>query len=437
MSGKNTWRPDGRNPFVTGLRGGLAEWWPFAADSFDIWENRTQDLAVTSGKVQTWTGRLHGKVLTGNSVGSSKPVLNVVGGVNYLSFDSSLGGYFDLPNVPILDRRNCTVFVVLRRARDSNFSSVYHPTTGSDVDNLYFSAFNVLTFTGGGNSSLINAGQNLCTLFRGSDGANPVTVGMNYETDNTLPAPAAGTDTGGFFGLWNGGAFPFNGDVLCFIPVLRTMSVGERQTAQDAFTSHFNSSSRLNSKFWVPEGDSLTFGVQSTIPNLYSWPAQLARSQVGGETPYAITATGGETAEQLSTDFRAITEFGLHTSASVKTAAYLAGTNDLANNKTALQIQAWITTWINGMRSGVSGIKLEGCTVIARNFDVIQEPQRLLLNTWIKNSAGFDIVTDAAAVFTNANDLTLYDPDNTHLNNNGYSVMAGLRKASLISIGAL
>lgn len=126
--------------------------------------------------------------------------------------------------------------------------------------------------------------------------------------------------------------------------------------------------------------------------------------------------------------------------AGVTHVVFFMGTNDIAGNFTATQVIAGTQQIIALVRS--RGIKIIGTTVIPRGRPAPQagwtaaaEQQRLALNAWIRDQAGFDGVIDFDALMKDAPRVNLADGsvapaipaawncDYTHPNAAGYRAM--------------
>lgn len=126
--------------------------------------------------------------------------------------------------------------------------------------------------------------------------------------------------------------------------------------------------------------------------------------------------------------------------AGVTHVVFFMGTNDIAGNFSAAQVIAGKQQIIALVRS--RGIRIIGATLIPRGRPAPQtgwtaaaEKERLLLNEWIRNQAGFDGVIDFDALMKDAPTAKLTDGsmapaipagwncDNTHPNAAGYRAM--------------
>lgn len=412
---------------------------PFSSDLLEWWDNRTGDLAVSVGNISTWTGRVNGNILT---AGSTPPALVTIGSVNYVSFANA---WFTLSSGFALDAQNSSVFVFYRGVNnDSNFRSIWHMTSGSDVDTLYIdNNHKVAHWNGGGEISGYQIADNIATVFQSCSAANVIVGAGNTKT--TVGANSSGTNSGGFLGLWSGSNFPLIGDVLGVIVYNRSLTASEVDQVLDFGTFQYNATSRTYDKFVVFDGDSITFGVDSTNPRYYSYPAQLAQSCIP-QPKWANVGIGGSTIEGNSgalNTISALTGCGMGTITSV----LMQGTNDIASfARTSAEIISDLTTWNTNVHTSFPSAKTVGLTILNRTvFDSGMSAIQAAVNAAILGgSCGFDYWFDAAAI------PQLLDPSNplyfaqngpsdngTHLTDLGYSILASNVKAFLVANGRL
>ena len=137
--------------------------------------------------------------------------------------------------------------------------------------------------------------------------------------------------------------------------------------------------------------------------------------------------------------------------AGVTHVVFFEGTNDIAGNFTAAQVSAGMQQIIALIRA--HGIKVIGVTVVPRGrpapqtgWTAANEKERLALNDWIRNQAGFDGVIDFDALMKNGPVVTLasggaapampkeWNCDYTHPNAAGYRAMGEFVDLKLFDI---
>lgn len=270
--------------------------------------------------------------------------------------------------------------------------------------------------------------------------ASAAGVGMYMlpEAVVNVTASAAGTISDGYMGQWNGATFRFSGGVKMILVYNRTLTAPEVAAVQDWMTARYKAPDRTVSKVRVYEGDSITFGTSSTLERDYSYPAQLCRLDPA-ERKYVNVATGGAKLQDHTAAARTITALTDNSAITARTVIVCFGSNDINGGRTAVQVEADFATWAAAIAGADAGAVIIGCTVTPRtDFDVGEEAQRVLLNTWILSGGGgiFTYTVDFAgdSRLSNPANATYY-ADGIHHTDAGYAVRAELVKAVLDAHG--
>jgi lysophospholipase L1-like esterase len=420
---------------------------PYLANAIDWWDNRDSDIGVTGSLVDTWTGRVNNTVLTGTT--TTRPTKTTIDGKNLITF-TGLGPYLDMPAGLSWDRRNSSVFIVTYRnlsngnayGGDGENRSVWHMGTASTTDALFFNSTELKYFNGSNIGSGLHIGSNLTTIYRvanGTAGAG-VVVGLNSQSATLNTLNTSGSIADGFVGLWNGSAFAYRGSICAIIAYNRTLNSTETQEVLDFISTKYKATPRTYTKNIIFDGDSQTWGVGASNALYYSYPAQLARS-MSTEPKYTNVAVGGQNIASITTASVAKGRLAVNTTLS-NAVVLMIGTNDLQNGNTAETIFDNIKLYIAAVKATYPSVPVVGIT-IAKNGNCFVEPAQgrwTTLNNLIRNttsgSGGFDYVIDLVAAdsrFLTPGDTTIWDVDQLHFNDNGYSVIAGIVKAGLIT----
>jgi lysophospholipase L1-like esterase len=168
-----------------------------------------------------------------------------------------------------------------------------------------------------------------------------------------------------------------------------------------------------------------------------SYPAQLSRLS---STPPKIWngGSGGDTALNNAAAASTKTILTGVSGYTNRLVVYWLGTNDIANGRTAVQLEGDISSYITAVRAHDAGAVIFGNTIIARDpFNASQDTEIADVNAWIRSSAGFDHVIDLAADtrLSDATNATYFYSDGIHLTDTGYGVVANLVRTAVNAAG--
>lgn len=399
-----------------------------------------QSSMTTSGGLVSSVTDLSGHAVTVSSSGALRPTLvnsGVYGGLRF-----SNGQELTADTNWTMNRRDSSLFVVSRTQLGgtgglSTYALTYMPQSGGT--NRLASYFLGNTFTAYDSSPRSSGfihghGIEVDYLVLSAVAAK---LGVGPQ-ETSLSALPAGTVSGGKIGRWDGTTFPLDQtDILAVIAYDRALSVGETSSVRDWITARYGAVPRTASTAIIFEGDSLTFGIDSSDNITMSYPAQLSRLS---SSPPKIWngGSGGDTA--LLNNAAVATKSILTGIAaySNRLIVYWLGTNDIANGRTAGQLEGDITAYIAAVRAADPTAVIFGNTIIARDpFNGTQDTTLATVNDWIKNSAGFDHVVDLAADarLSDPTNLTYFNADGIHLTDSGYGVVAGLVRTAINAAG--
>lgn len=396
-------------------------------------------MTTSSGLVSSITD-LSSHAVVATSTGALRPTLVTYGGHSGLRF---AGGQELMTDTNwTMNRQNSSLFVVSRTQLGgtgglSTYALTYMPQSGGT--NRLAAYFNGNTFSGydsAPKSSGFIHGHGIETDYLVLSGA-AAKLGVGAQ-ETSLAAFPAGTVSGGKIGRWDGTTFPLDTtDILAVIAYDRALSVAETSAVRDWIASQYGAVGRTQNTAIIFEGDSLTYGIDSSDNLTMSYPAQLSRLS---STPPKIWngGSGGDTAlnnNAASATKTILTGIAGYTNRIV---VYWMGTNDIANGRTAGQLEGDIASYIAAVRAADPSAVIFGNTIIARDpFNASQDTEIADVNTWIKNSAGFDHVVDLAADsrLSNALDTTYFYSDGIHLNDTGYGVVANLVRTAINAAG--
>lgn len=254
----------------------------------------------------------------------------------------------------------------------------------------------------------------------------------------TITAFSAGTVSGGKIGRWDGTSFSLTStDILALFAYDRTLTSDEVNAVRDWITIQYGAVARTANTAVIFEGDSITYGTQSTDSITMSYPAQLSR--LGSSHPKIWNGgSGGDTALNNVTAGATKTVLTAFAGYTNRLVVYWLGTNDIANGRSAVQIEADIDSYIAAVRAHDAGAIIIGNTILPRDpFNASQDTIIAEVNTYIKNSADFDFTIDVAADsrLDDSTDLTYYDADTIHLNDTGYGIVAELVRNAINAQG--
>lgn len=415
---------------------------PFASDAIEWWDSPSSYLTCgTGGSVNNWIGRLNGTnlIASGNISPSNQPTVYNIEGTNYLHFQTS---YMQIPNSVKWDRQNSSVFIAAMPGQSSNSRNIWFMGTNSPTDATYLNSQELDLFNAGNNKTSIFAGQNISIIERNSSGSSNVIMAMNAQ-QVSVPANDPGMVTGGWLGAGNGlnNLLEFC-DILGVAVYNRTLTGSEPNTVFDFMSNYYKATPRTDSKNTVFCGDSITFGIGSTNPDYYSYPAQLARMP-SHQPKYENSSFGGSVINSGAVNYVGTTGTNAYLSynenASVNTVVMLIGSNDINNSVPFATITGSYYFWITGIRNVHPTAKIVGCTVLNRQgWDATQLSVQTGLNNWVMLTGNFDYTVNTQAI------PQLADPNNTaiffdgaHLTNLGYFYLAQGVYSSLITGGAI
>lgn len=417
-------------PLTAILSGGADELPPYYSDVYAWFDNRTSDMATSSGLVDSWTDRKGGHVATGAT--TTRPTLRTDAGEPYVDFTAD---YLTLPVGFTLDRRNSAMFVVVR-STDTDINPFIHLGTSSTTHALYQQARELKSFGTGSNVSGEFFGESFLACSINLSASAAVLELVPHATDS-FGASTAGTIAGGYIGNWNGLSFPAEKtDILTVLCYNRTLTTDE-MTAVHAFLSRkYRTPPRNGTKVRIYEGDSLTFGTSSTREKDFSYPMQVYRAE-NTRVKFVNVAAGGKKLNTNVTATSVTTELTRNSEFATRVVIFNLGTNDIVgDNRTEAQVEGDIDTWIAAVRAADAGAVIVGLTLTDRSESGPQETVRLAVNNHILTTADFDYTVDVASDsrLDDATDTTYYT-DQLHHTDLGYSVKAELVRAVLEANG--
>lgn len=412
---------------------------PFASD-LALFLDAGQSSMSLSGSLVTSITDLSSLAIPATSTGALRPTLVTYGGTSGLRFSN--GQELMTSSGWTMNRQNSALFVVTRTQLGgtgglNTYALTYMPQSGGT--NRLATYFNGNTFSGydsAAKSSGFLHGHGIETdyLVLSTTSAK---LGVGPQ-QTSLAAFPAGTVSGGKIGRWDGTSFPLDQtDILAIVAYDRALFGSEITDVQDWLATRYGALRRTADTAIVFEGDSLTYGVSSSDNITMSYPAQLTRLS---STPPKIWngGSGGDTA--LNNNAAAASKTILTGIAGYanRLVVYWLGTNDIANGRTAVQLESDIASYIAAVRAHDAGAVIFGNTIIARDpFNPSQDAEIAEVNDWIKNTADFDHVVDLTADsrLSNATNATYFDGDGIHLTDTGYGVVAGLVRAAINAAG--
>lgn len=194
--------------------------------------------------------------------------------------------------------------------------------------------------------------------------------------------------------------------------------------------------SALGNAFLVSEGDSLTYGTGASPVASSNWVSQLnvMRSTVVCSN---VAASGDKIILTTISDATNCLASAIATGHSPRTATLLMGINDIAVNSSVADIKTALNSWVSGVKAFDPECEVFVATLFAADLSETLTARRLELNAFIRTNTVWDSIVDLAADsrLTNYADTTYFNADGVHLNNAGYSAVAGLFEQSLAAAG--
>lgn len=243
------------------------------------------------------------------------------------------------------------------------------------------------------------------------------------KTDATVVTATIGGVTLGAPGNQLGGFFA-NLQIAAVIVCDSTLT-GPQATQIRTWLAGFNIATR---KMFQADGDSLTFGTNSSVGNDY--PNQMLALLTGGATTWNKWNNGnaGDTIANMETKAVTFTDpFQNMFTRSVVIG--WAGTNDIAAGTAGATAATSLATWCTNRRTaGADKIVIFDC--IARGtLTGPQQTERLAFNAALaaNGTPPWDALVKLSLLsqMSNSADTTYFSPDLTHLTDLGYGVVAG------------
>lgn len=184
----------------------------------------------------------------------------------------------------------------------------------------------------------------------------------------------------------------------------------------------------------ICDGNSLTYGYESSNPATKSYPAVLATLLPVGWS-VQNTGVGGQTTEGMIARAASAVDSLYNSARPQNIVVAWEGINSLANTAdTAAQAYASMTDYIKARKS--VGFKVVLCTTIKwGTATAVKETARQAYNALVlANTAGADRVVDLAseAKFSDPTNATYFNGDSIHLTDAGYAAVAGYLAACLL-----
>lgn len=310
---------------------------------------------------------------------------------------------------------------------------------------------NIVAMTTGGGIQWYTQSTSSVVWLQNSLGATVTFSNTNAGLSTTRTSLHAVVINGANSYLWDNGVKQTGDLTLAGTYAPTICNIGAYGVAQNAFNGDVRSligfngaatQSQLDSIFLglcgqvplkiVCEGDSLTQGVGGT-----PYPTQLA-TLMNDYSFVTNVGLGGDTLAGMITNFA--TNVLPQISASIRTNVVIwAGTNDIYFGANDLQTIARMWEFCDLCRA--NGARVTLCTMIPRShFNATQESWRVNFNNamaqdWRSHADG--IVYLHKIVGLSAFDSTYWDPDNVHLNTNGYALVARAVSQACRKIGEL
>ena len=387
-----------------------------------------------------------------SETGSTRPTYsNVHNG--HVKFDGATQK-LTIPTSLTVNRQAVSIFAVMRRGGHSTatMSLVHFPTAATNLA-LYHISNTLRVFHTASVSSAIEHGgasTGSASGLKGSGaieapwmigGASNAYIGLGKELYTRGSALGAGSYSGGYIGAWNGLTFPFKGSVKAVLVYNRELTLAEKDEVLTFIEGEFRAVPRSMDTFVIPDGDSLTQGVQSSDEFNFAYPFQCSRL---GPKPFKLWNNGLGGA-QLTTagNLAATAPIARLVGAASFTNRVLVGlwgTNDISAGRTDSQVIADINTYISNIRTGDAGAKILFGTILPRGpFNSTQNGYIAAVNTHIRSGATHDgyIEFHDDARLDDPADTAYFDADGIHLNDAGYAAMAELTFNKMRSSGWL
>jgi lysophospholipase L1-like esterase len=412
---------------------------PYASDLAVFFDAGQSAMTTSSGLVSSITD-LSSLNVVATSSGSLRPTLVTYGAHNGVRFSNAqelMAG-----TGWTMNRQNSSLFIVSRTQLGgtgglNTYALTYMPQSGGT--NRLASYFNGNTFSGydsAAKSSGFIHGHGIETDYMVLS-TTTAKLGVGPQ-ETSLAAFPAGTVSGAKIGRWDGTSFPLDQtDILAIVAYNRSLYTAESAAVRDWLSSQYGALPRTANTAIVFEGDSLTYGVDASDNITMSYPAQLSRLS---STPPKIWngGSGGDTALNNAAAASTKTILTGVSGYTNRLVVYWLGTNDIANGRTAVQLEGDISSYITAVRAHDAGAVIFGNTIIARDpFNASQDTEIADVNAWIRSSAGFDHVIDLAADtrLSDATNATYFYSDGIHLTDTGYGVVANLVRTAVNAAG--
>jgi lysophospholipase L1-like esterase len=421
---------------VSGVSASTATLPPHSSDLAYFIDVQQSDITKTGDLIDA-IADLSGVGVATTSTGTLRPTHKTAagGGIRFSGAQEML-----VDTAWSMNRQASALFIVSRTNRLGSTTNAltYMPQSGG-TNRLaaYYTGQMFSGFDSAQRNSALEHGHGIETHFM-SLGAAGSRLGIGAEEMTTV-AFGAGTVTGGKIGRWDGTSFPLSGEIIAIFAYNRELSQAECNEVRDWCETQYQAVARDEATCLIFDGDSLTFGTQSSDELTFSYPAQLSR--MGAHYPKIWNdGTGGAKIQDnvLATNVKTqLTNFAAYTN---RVVMFWFGTNDISSGRTEAQIEADIDSFISAVRAHDAGAIIIATTIIAREpFNPTQDALIVTINDHIKVTADFDRVVDLAADarLSDGTDTTYYDADGIHLNDTGYGVVADLVRADLVTAGYL
>jgi lysophospholipase L1-like esterase len=354
-----------------------------------------------------------------------RPSVRVKTGITSVYFDDE---WMTIPATLSVDLQAHSVFIAFRK-EGSVQGFWYHIGTTANTGLYLGSTHHVYSFTDGDNEeTLITPGDGIELMNFILGPSNGI---INHgSSDATLPANAVGTETGGYIGRWTteGSLVADQLDVYEIAIYASNLNGTLQQEVSDYFVEAYGALVLDEPTYIVFEGDSLTAGLGLTDAFENRWTQQFARL-CDSQPKMNNVASSGHSLEQVLAEVDDL--YGVNDLISKNTdytneiAILWCGSNDLWEDRTEQQITDDIDAWLASVN--LNGATTVICTLIARtDLSAPQEALRLVINTYILNTAVADYTVDLASrtELSDSTDLTYFQADGTHINTSGAAVVA-------------